>query len=998
MNLEQQRAVAIAQARRKRAEAERSTTSPAVAPEDVRDERGVPGGIVDMSKARTAPGIGERAIDVSAGVLGAPVDLVNTIMGAVGVPTSETPVMGSEFVGSMLHGISGSRERREMGDTGDLRPGGAPLGQRAYSSFLNTPEARDLHLTNTYGPENEGWYRLTDRFGNQTDRIVVRNEDGSENLFNPPGVDMGDVAGMAGGVPDLVGAIMGGAASVPAYAFGPVAGIPASAALSAAGAQMVGEPVGRLFPENVEAEPSIGSDVLPRAAGEAGMDALVGTIFGGGARIANAVSNKVRAPFARSASDPVATEFRQASDRLQRQGYDIAPLPSEEGAGGFIPRVEGFLEKLPGSTEKMRQYRQGGNQAVARFQRDLAGDADPNQIGREAVGELSTQRQNLRIDREEALRRADDMIDTSQADLTSRQGPAMSAEGSGRQLRGGLERARQEFRDEARRLYDAARAAPGGQDPIVDVTPVRQQVQRIREALPPTAEGAPSDRFTPQGLSRFLAGVDDIAETVTIDQARQMRSLVMDAIDDKTLLPGVPERYLSQLHQAISRSIDQSVERAASPELRRALSDANRFYAQNIDRFARKGVAEVYREPVQSGYVEDNRLVERLMSGRGNPGVVRETRDLMGADSPEWAATRRNAVEQILDTGRDTTRHGRRVVNADGLAERLNRLDDEAITELFGVSDAQQLRNLAVDVSNRAKYLDAEALSQRGTPNILNQLRAAAAADDQIAREYRNGVIGPFLRGEDGAAAKMKPEELVPWLYRRASPDEARQVMSKLPTHMRSQVERGVVADIIESSISRGGDGMAAVRRLVTGEANPADSQGIAELLGAGRDSASRQQADRVNALLSADNRQALRDLALITARRQERDATTQAVGGLAAGAAITNIVSTPTRAVKAAIVARGLAELTTRPGVRRWLSNTRRKEMSPSRQAQTTAVAPSLVDVLGGAISENADVQAAMEWLGEGASQLDAAGERISRPPQGAGSWADYFGREIAP
>ena len=622
----------------------RQAPASTIAPEDVRDERGVPGGIVDMSKARQPAGFGERAIDVSAGVLGAPIDTVNTIMGTLGIPTSDTPFMGSEFIGSALHGISGERERREIGDMEGVRPGGAPMDQRAYSSFLNTPEARDLHLTNTYGPENEGWYRLTDRFGNPTDRIVVRNEDGSENLFNPPGIDMGDVAGMAGGIPDLVGAIMGGAASVPAYAFGPVAGIPASAALSAAGAQLVGEPVGRLFPENREAEPGIMSDVLPRAAGEMGMDALLGAIFGGGARIANAIGNKARAPFAKSASDPVATEFRQASDRLQREGYDIAPLPSEEGAGGFVPRVEGFLEKLPGSTEKMRQYRESGDQAIARFQRDLAGDVDPNEVGRDVVGELSTQRQNLRIDREEALRRADEMIDAGHADLTSRQGPSLSAEGAGQQLRGGLERSRQEFRDEARRLYDIARAAPGGSGPIIDVSPVREQVQRIRDALPPTAEGMPSDRFTPQGLSRFLLGVDDIADNITIDQARQMRSLVRDAIDDKTLLPGVPERYLSQLERSISRSVEDSVTRAGTPELRQALSDANRFYAQNIDRFSRKGVAEVYREPIQRGYVEDNRLVERLLSGRGNPGVIRETRDLMGADSPEWAATRRAAA------------------------------------------------------------------------------------------------------------------------------------------------------------------------------------------------------------------------------------------------------------------------------------------------------------------------------------------------------------------
>lgn len=141
----------------------------------------------------------------------------------------------------------------------------------------------------------------------------------------------------------------------------------------------------------------------------------------------------------------------------------------------------------------------------------------------------------------------------------------------------------------ANEVAPAARAAPGGQDAIVNVSPVRDQIARIREALPPTTDGSPSTRFTPQGLSRFLLGVDDIAENVTIEQARQMRSLIIDAIDDKTLMPGVPERYLNQLNQAISRSIDDSVARAGTPELRQALSTANRYYAQNIDRFSRKG-------------------------------------------------------------------------------------------------------------------------------------------------------------------------------------------------------------------------------------------------------------------------------------------------------------------------------------------------------------------------------------------------------------------------
>ena len=216
--------------------------------------------------------------------------------------------------------------------------------------------------------------------------------------------------------------------------------------------------------------------------------------------------------------------------------------------------------------------------------------------------------------------------------------------------------------------------------------------------------------------------------------------------------------------------------------------------------------------------------------------------------------------------------------------------------------------------------------------------------------------------------------------------------MTKLPPHMRADVERGVVADIIESAISKGRGDISAVRRLVTGEANPADSGGIAELLGAGKDSASRQQADRVNALLSQESRQALRDLALITAKRQERDATNSAIGGLAAGAAITGIVSQPGRALQAAAISRGLAQLITTPAFRKWVTNTRQYRPDAVAQSQTVATAPAIFDIASGALGENADVQTALEWLNEGMSQVDKTGKRIVRPPQGASSWEEYL------
>ena len=938
---------------------------------------------------------GDNAIRASAGVLGAPIDAMSEVLELIGAPTSDTPFMGSKSIEGLMHSVSGERESREIAAAapGVTQSGGAPAAERAYESFMNTPRATELFLAKKYGPEGQGWYRLADHFGNPTERYVTRAPDGSEKLFNPPGIDLGDIVGMAGSAPDVAGAVAGGAASVPAYAGGPAVGIPASAALSSLGAQMVGEPVGRLFPENREAEPSVTEDVLPRAGSEALNDAVIGLITGGASKVGVATMNKARAPFAQSASEPMATEFRAAADRLKGQGYDIAPMPSESGAGGFIPRVEGFLEKLPGSSEKMRQYRERGDHAVSRFQDDLAGGVDPTEVGRDVVDELSTQRKNLTIDREQSLGRSDELIDLLEQGVTTRQGPAMSTEAAGQQTRAGLGRARDEFQVEARRLYDIARNAPGGRDAIVDMQPVRDQVARIRAALPPSAAGGPSAEFAPQGLNRLLGGVDDIADNMTLEQARQMRSLVTDAIDDSNVLPGVPERYLTDMRHALSRAIDGSVDRVADPQLRQALTAANTFYRDNIDRFSRKGVAETYRGPTSPGYVEDNNLVSRLLSGRGKPGVIRETRDLMGANSPEWAATRRSAVEQILDAGRDQTRQGRRVVNVDGLVAKLNAIDDEAVQELFGVGDAQQLRNLAADISNRSKYLDAEALSQNGSPNILLQLQVAARADEQIAREFRNNVVAPFLRGENGAAAKMQPAELVPWLYRRAAPEEAAAVVSRLPAPMRAEVERGVVADIIESSISKGRGDLGAVRRLVTDEANPADSSGIAELLGAGKDSASRQQSARVSALLSPESRQALRDLALITAKRQERDATTSAIGGLAAGAAVTNILSRPASALQAAAISRGLAQLITTPAFRKWVTNTRQYRPDAVAQSQTVATAPAIFDTLAAGFGENEDVQTAMEWLSEGMSQVDTAGRRITRPPRGSGSWEQFLG-----
>ena len=137
--------------------------------------------------------------------------------------------MGSTQIDQVIQAITGMRERADLAERRPDQPqaGGAPASQRAYASFMNTPGARERFLSSTYGAEGQGWYYLSDRFGNKTDRVVTRGKGGKESLFDPPGLQFGDVAAMA--------------ASVPAYALGSAVCIPVSAVTSSGLAQLFGE-------------------------------------------------------------------------------------------------------------------------------------------------------------------------------------------------------------------------------------------------------------------------------------------------------------------------------------------------------------------------------------------------------------------------------------------------------------------------------------------------------------------------------------------------------------------------------------------------------------------------------------------------------------------------------------------------------------------------------------------------------------------------------------
>jgi hypothetical protein len=103
--------------------------------------------------------------------------------------------------------------------------------------------------------------------------------------------------------------------------------------------------------------------------------------------------------------------------------------------------------------------------------------------------------------------------------------------------------------------------------------------------------------------------------------------------------------------------------------------------------------------------------------------------------------------------------------------------------------------------------------------------------------------------------------------------------------------------------------------------------------------------------------------------------------------------LSRPASALQAAAISRGMAQLITTPAFRKWVTNTRQYRPDAVAQSQTVATAPAIFDTLAAGLGENQDVQTAMEWLREGMSQVDTAGRRITRPPQGSKSWEQFLG-----
>lgn len=413
----------------------------------------------------------------------------------------------------------------------DLRSG-APANVRAMVGAARTPEDRLATLRKVYPdavPFGEDNFVFTD----PRTRLPT--------LYNPKGMDVGDIASVGGETAEMAGGVIGGAVAIPpALAAAPVTGgasliaVPAGVGLGAAGGRELFDRAMTLL-AGTEDTRNIATRIAD-AALTAGANAV-------GARVGDVVAQGARA-----AIGPVARYARGLSSRTA--GSDAARLGVEPTAGMVT-----------------------GNRAM--------------QIAEESLGQMPGGAGPM----QQAAERVLAQMDQAAQDIGAQYGRAQTQQGAGAVMRSAAESSAARFA-QRRNVLDDQLGQLIGDDTMVPTPNVRALVGQLEAEL---AEAPASRAGVLQGtLDRARAILEDVAPTrdasgrVTAPAGLRFRTLRQIRTDigrdlerpDVSGYTPASEAAARRLYAALTRDVGQAAE-TAGPDALQALRVHDRYVRFN---------------------------------------------------------------------------------------------------------------------------------------------------------------------------------------------------------------------------------------------------------------------------------------------------------------------------------------------------------------------------------------------------------------------------------
>lgn len=442
--------------------------------------------------------------------------------------------------------------------------------------------------------------------------------------------------------------------------------------------------------------------------------------------------------------------------------------------------------------------------------------------------------------------------------------------------------ARDESKAAADAAYETFYAHPAVMDPVIPGKGLKGALDATLNDLPKVtgAGGVTTPIDTPiRGRLQELSG--KLGEgNVSINDLKQIRTDVGDAITRGEAVPGVREGRLKQLYGQVSMAIEKGLDNIGDPELKKAWETATSTYKAHAEKFSDRNLAPLFKEADQAG-LGNAAFTKQLMAKSDSYNALR---GFLGTGSSEIEAlhrTVRNSVmADALADGSSTAVSGERLIA--GL-EALRKSNPELYAGAFG-DKGNQLIKQAKQLGGFQKNLPGEELEALLNPanRANNTLISLQAAEQRLEKEYTNGALKDFIQGK---RADLEPDKFIRFLpsYKLSDvkdvmarlgagdPETAEQVARKTVQGLLSDARRNPTpSDTLKALQGKGGDIVSAT--------------GIKKALGVG------DQQEKYRAILGPDLFETLVDYTKRELLREEKLRVGRGTGMLAKGNTIDNL------------------------------------------------------------------------------------------------------------
>ncbi len=388
--------------------------------------------------------------------------------------------------------------------------------------------------------------------------------------------------------------------------------------------------------------------------------------------------------------------------------------------------------------------------------------------------------------------------------------------------------------------YDAVKAIPGGSGDVLDGTPAAAAATSIRDSLPTAVDAAGNRIFLktgiPENLDKALKDLESLAgKNVSLQTLTTMKNAAYDEIARTEAVPGVKDRWFTQVADAYAQGIDKAIEQVGNPQLKSALANAKNTYKHELLPFDRPGIREMARSEFDTGKLSPKAVASRLFSGDNATQNYQRLKEVLGANNPAFKMIKRAWIDSKLEAVTDVVSGTIDANKLSGIIKDFRIQSPELADEFFGSNykslESQLKTTAGIQGIEKLDANDAKALLSLRNPSSAD-FSALLQMQKNRAKAYFNDALSKIKDGLP-IGPGMKPMEFIKNLYNTDIPSKDVQLildyLAANAPDVRKGIATGALYKLLDDASVVGPENAA---RAVNGSAVRVTSNGLADSIG----------------------------------------------------------------------------------------------------------------------------------------------------------------------